>query len=129
MSKLLTLVLMLSISMSSFGQVKYVEKGQKVPYTGYLLTPEKEKETRFKLIDLDYYKKLSDINTKRLDNSFKQNELLSKQVILWKDQSTNLAEQLVNRESKSFWKSIMYFGLGALITVGLTYSVNQASRR
>jgi hypothetical protein len=121
--------MILCFSVSSIAQVKYVEKGTPAPYTGYLFTPEKEKETRFKLIDLDYYKKLSEINTARLDNAHKQNELLSKQVDLWQNHSKELSKELATNESRSFWKNILYFGLGAIITVGLTYSVNQASKR
>lgn len=128
MYKLCTLVTLLAFSHYSVAQVKYIEKDTPAPYTGYLFTPEKEKETRFKLIDLDYYKKLSEVNTERLKVSYEQQEVLEKQVTVWRDSSTKLASELASRQSRDFWENLMYFGLGALITVGLTYSVNQASK-
>jgi len=128
MYRIFTLVTLLTFSFVSVAQVRYIEKGEPAPYTGYLFTPEKEKETRFKLIDLDYYKELSEITNKRLEVSQKQQKLLDEQVVLWKNHSTDLAKEVASRDSRNFWENLMYFGLGALITVGLTYSVNQASK-
>jgi len=120
--------LLFLIPMLSFGQVQYLPKDTPAPYTGYLFTPEAEKANRKSLLDLDIYKQLDESNRRILDLRVQENKVLTEQYQLWKGQSDSLSKQLVSARNDTFWKSLVYFGLGCLVTTGLAFAVNKATK-
>lgn len=122
------LLITLLISNIAFGQVKYLEKGEQAPFTGYLFTPEKESEVRQNNESLKYYKLLDESNQRIIQMKDQELSIVRDQGALWQTQSQNLSKQLEDAKSGSFWKQTLYFGLGALITTGLAFAVNQSSK-
>jgi len=124
----LALILMFSFNVLAEGPVKYVLKGEPAEYNGYLFTPEKEKEVRFKLIDGELNKELLEINTKKLNLVEAQYKLANDQSLMWQTESNRLAKELVRKDRLDFWENLMYFGLGVLVTVAAGYTVNRIQR-
>ena len=56
------------------------------------------------------------------------NTLLTKQVDLWRTQSDELSKQLIRQEKSTFWQNLGYFALGAVLTTGLAFAVNQSTK-
>jgi hypothetical protein len=50
------------------------------------------------------------------------------QLTLYRTHNEQLAKDLVDARDSSFWKSLLYFGLGALVTTGIAFGVHQATR-
>lgn len=121
------LVLML-IPATVFGQVQYIEKNTPAPYSGFLFTVEAERANRKSLLDLDVYKQLDESNKRMLELRIQENKVLTDQYTLWKTQSESLSKQLVDANNNSFWKSLLYFGLGCVVTTGLAFAVTRATR-
>jgi hypothetical protein len=120
--------LLLLIPTLTWGQVQYLPKDTPAPYTGYLFTLEAEKANRKSLLDLDIYKQLDESNKRILDLRLQENKVLTEQYQLWKGQSDSLSKQLVSARNDTFWKSLVYFGLGCLVTTGLAFAVNKATK-
>lgn len=122
------LIASLLISATSVAQVQYIQKDSIAPYTGYLFSIEAERVNRKSLLDLDVYKQLDESNKRMLDLKIQENKLLTEQYLLWKTQSDNLSKQLISARNDTFWHSLLYFGLGCLVTTGLAFAVNKATR-
>lgn len=120
--------LLLLIPTLVFGQVQHVNKGEPSPYEGYVFTLDAERNNRKQLLDLDIYKQLDESNKRMLDLRVSENKVITEQYQLWKEQSNSLSKQLISARNDSFWKSLVYFGLGALITTGLAFGVSRATR-
>jgi hypothetical protein len=119
---------LLLISSIASAQVVHLDKGSPSPFEGYLFSIESEKANRKSLLDLDIYKELDASNRRMLDLKTQENTILTQQYVLWKDQSASLSKQLVSARNDTFWHSLLYFGLGCLVTTGLAYAVNKATR-
>jgi len=125
--KLFLLISMFTINVA-MAEVKFIEKDKPAPYSGFLFSPTAELENRLKLMDLEYFKNLTNNQNKLIDLKNKETELLAEQVKLWKDQSESLSKELTRKENYSFWKNLLYFGLGAAITTTIVFGVNKASK-
>lgn len=121
-------LLLFLISYNCIAQVQYVKKGDTVPYTGFLFTEEAERANRKSLLDLDIYKEIDESNKRMLDLRVQENKILTEQYQLWKGQSESLSKQLVSARNDTFWKSLVYFGLGCIVTTGLAFAVNKATK-
>lgn len=108
---ILSLILASSISFAECKPVTYLTEGKPAPCNGYLFTPEKEKEVRDKVQDLDKY----------IDLSKKQDDLISVlngRVINQTEQNNNLRASIESRD-KSLWvEQLIYFSLGLLAGFG-----------
>ena len=115
------------VSCTVNAEVVYVEKGKLAPYSGYLFSPEKEKETRLMVKEMGYYKNLSE----SMDKLLKSDQVLITQqdtrIELYNTQITNLSELAYKNESDSFWRNTLYFTLGAVLTGVIVFGVNKAS--
>lgn len=116
------------ISSISFAQVQHLDKGQAAPFEGYIFSLEAERANRKSLLDLDVYKALDESNKRMLELRVQENQILTQQYNLWKTQSESLSKQLVESNNNSFWKSLLYFSLGALVTTGIAFGVTRATR-
>lgn len=119
---------LLLISATATAQVQYIQKDAPAPYTGYIFSIESEKANRKSLLDLDVYKELDASSKRMLELKTQENTILTQQYVLWKDQSASLSKQLVSARNDTFWHSLLYFSLGCIITTGLAYGVNKATR-
>lgn len=118
--KFTTIILFLSISFNSLAQPKYIEKGTPAPFTGFLFSAEDELKNRKELIELDGYRQKYPLLNEN-------NEILKQQVNLWRTQSEDLSKQLIRQERSTFWQNLGYFALGAVLTTGMAFAVNQAT--
>jgi hypothetical protein len=118
----------IAIAAPTTAQVQFVEKGQAAPFTGYLFSPDKEKEARQDSESLRYYKTLDETNIKLMALKDREMELIREQSKMWQEQSSELSKQLQQSKDSNFWKTTLYFGLGALLTTALAFGVNQATK-
>jgi hypothetical protein len=125
MNKFLVLILLTSTASFACDPVKYVEKGQPAPCTGYVFTPDKEKEVRLKVVELDFYKDLVTLKERQLVAIKEENDIITKRYDLWKKESDSLSRDLSKERSNNFWRTSLYFVLGAAVTTGITYAVRR----
>lgn len=126
--KILITFLLFSQVVYADGPVQYLDKLTPAPYAGYLFTPEKEKEVRFKLVERDYYETLT---TSLTSINSKQEALLKLQddrINLYTQQVDNLSKRLAESKDSNFWSNAGFFILGALVTTGIAFSVTRATR-
>lgn len=123
-----SIITLLLISATATAQVQYIQKDTPAPYSGYLFTIEAEKANRKSLLDLDVYKELDASNKRMLELRVQENKILDSQYQLWKGQSESLSKQLVSARNDTFWHSLLYFSLGCLVTTGLAFAVNKATK-
>lgn len=117
------LILILSIFASSITNagsckdpVSFLELGNPAPCTGYLFSPEKEKELRFQALELPFYKNLTTL--------YKQETDILKQRIEIKDKQIELYEKRLDNKERS---QILWFVLGVVVT-GVAIQAYEASR-
>ena len=98
--------------------VEYLVEGSKAPCTGYLFSPKKEYEVRFKVKTYDHIVKIMKeqdelYNTMelRLQNAHKHNIYLSK--------------ELEKQKKNDFWMKTFYFSLGAVLTGVIASNVSR----
>jgi hypothetical protein len=125
---LILIILTLSQGALACNPVLRIKAGEKSPCEGYIFSIDKELETRLKLEELKTSKVVSDSKDKIINLKDIQISLLERQVTIWQDQSNDLSKQLVEKENSSFWKQTAYFMLGAALTTGLAFAVNQSTK-
>lgn len=113
MKKLIIALLLISqVSMACNKSVTYLQEGSAAPCTGYLFSPEKEKEVR-------------EIKVKYADMSqlvAKQDELtqtLNQRIYVISAQNNNLREEIKNVESRGTLEKVIYFSLGIVLGLGI----------
>lgn len=96
--------------------VTALQEGQAAPCTGYLFTPEKELEVRFKTNTYDKLTELTkkqdemiDVLNLRIDNNQKQISLYE--------------QKIQQNQSTEFYQKLLYFGLGVLTTTVIANTV------
>lgn len=106
--------------------IKYVQKGQTVGYDGYLMTPETEKNFRLLSVDFDYYKALNTTLTNI--NNVQANELkiVDERIKNKDEQIGKLTDRLASQDN--FFSKLGMFMLGAGITMGLAWGLNNATK-
>jgi hypothetical protein len=129
-NKLLSLVLTLGTISSVFAedQVTVLEKGQVSPFKGLLFPEEAAKQLQHRLVDLDYYKALSENKDKQVESYKQLVEIREQQATIWKSEAERASKDLVEERSKSRWQHALYFLGGATITTLLAFAVNKATR-
>lgn len=131
MKQIINSLLALSLFFNSVvaqAEIKYLEKGNVAPYTGYLFTPDHEK--RYRLIDqeLEYYKKTSQLN-EDLNKLFESKVKVMDDRILIRDQQIDtLSKRLTESKEGEFFTKLGFFILGALVTTGVAFGVSRAIR-
>lgn len=122
-------ICLLLIAQSAFGlDVKYIEKNEKVPYTGYLITPETERVFRINNEELVYQTKLNHTYKNIIQIHENNAFIYEKRIENLQKQNVVLVSQQVKNEDNNFLMYIGMFLLGSLATVAVTYGVNQVSK-
>lgn len=98
--------------------VVYLKQKEPAPCTGFLFSPEKEQELRLHneerklLLQINHLQKITiETSEERLQNFQKY--------------SLELETEIQRREEISFWKSALFFSLGAVITGFIASNVNR----
>jgi len=112
----LILVLSLIGNLCYAEDVIRLEKDKPAPFTGYLFTDEKTKDTRIKLLERDFYKETSESFEKSNTYLQKNLSLKDEQIKLITEQNTNLAKTLREERSMTGWERIGWFSLGIVAT-------------
>ena len=129
MNKLICLLLIFSLSFPALADFDLLNQGQAAPYTGYLITSDREKKLRMLDKELEICNNINN-SYKRLDSFNSENEaILIKRLDLYKNESERLANTLAKNNSDSFWEKTLYFGLGAVLTGFIAYGVVQATKQ
>ena len=115
-------------SLSAQAEVVRLTKGVITPYNGVLFSTDDELKNRTKLMELDFYKELDLISKQKIMILQNEVEDSQTQVKLWKDQTKELSLQVVENRDNTFIKNVLFFVLGAVLTTGIVYGVNQASK-
>jgi hypothetical protein len=118
---LILTVLLIWIDNLVYAEMVVMKRGDVCAFDGVLVDAPQMKE--FRQINEDK-KNLELQNLKLKDLSAVQDE----RVELYRQQAQSLNSELAKSESRSFWKSIGYFGLGVLVT-GLAAKVAIESTR
>lgn len=92
--------------------VSYLTEGQSAPCTGYLFTPEKELEVRYKINSYDNLTELTKKQEELIDILNKRIENNQKQIGLYQD-----------KESSGYFTQLLYFGMGVLATTLIANTV------
>lgn len=104
--------------------IQVISKGQVANCDGLLFSPEASKKADQAIQDSKYYKGLSDKLDERKTLADKENDILSKRLQLYVDQSQTLATQVTDDK----YQKLMYFGFGVLATGLATYAAVQLTR-
>jgi hypothetical protein len=109
-------------------EVKYVEKGTLAPYTGYLFSPEDEKNARLMAKEMEYFRDLSESMGKLIESDEKVIKVQNERIELYNTQIVNMSKRISETESDNFWRNTLFFVLGAVLTGAITFGVNQVSK-
>lgn len=115
------IVTLCMLSTLAYGQVQAIKKGELAPYDGYVFSLDAELKNRKELIELDALR----LKTPLLEQNL---NLITEQSKLWQATALEANKELYKRDQNSFWVNTGYFLIGALLTTGIVYGVNQASK-
>lgn len=101
--------------------VSELKQGQPAPFPGILFGYDEELKIRKDVQKLEIFQE-------RVTLLETENDLLSKKVKLWMDQSESLSKTVVQSYNDSFWKKAGFFALGTLATIGVAYAVKGATK-
>lgn len=122
MKKLILLIYMLTSSFATWADcakpVTYLSQNDPAPCSGYLFTQEKELDVRIKVSAYDNLMKLNDKNNELID-------ILSKRVENQSQQNLLLQNEINQRNNNDYWQKTLFFILGSLVTITLTYTAIQ----
>lgn len=128
MRKTVLIVLILGLFQTSWANcpedIQVISKGDIANCDGLLFSPEASKKADQAIQDSKYYKGLSDKLEERKTLADKENDILSKRLQLYVDQSQTLATQVTDDK----YQKMIYFGLGVLATGLATYAAVQLTR-
>ena len=117
--KLTTLTIMFCLMLNqATAAPTLLHKDQVAPYEGLLFSIEESNKLRIDLLDLSLVKKEKEL-------LLTENELVNKQLEVYRDHTQKQAERLVKAESGGLLGPIAMFLAGALVAVGITFGVNK----
>lgn len=126
--KVLIVLLVSTLQVPCLADVAYVERGNPAPFTGFLFSPDQEKQLRLTDQKLEFCTEKTNLLKESLET---QNEVIkfsNQRVELYKTQSDNLAKQVTEIKDDSFWKNSLYFLVGATLTGLVAYGYSRATR-
>ena len=109
MTKSALIFILIFQSMTSFASCKdpvtLLNISQSAPCTGFLFSPDAEKQAAEDHNNAKYYKILSESLVARQELQVKQNEILDKRLQLYMDQSLTLAQEVNRIETNNKWEN------------------------
>jgi hypothetical protein len=131
MTKILLIIWMtFSITTNSlFAQDPTLLKAkQPAPYDGLLFSQEKAEEVKTKLIEGDQMKLLNDSLLKSISIYKDNDSIYTQKVNLLQQQNDSLAKSLYDERSSNFWRSVLFMGLGIVVTGLAVYGAAQINK-
>lgn len=120
------LILFILSTQLAFAQdVSYLEKGSPAPYTGYLFSPQKEREIRLTTETLKYCDKSKEMALSILQDYETKDKITADRMNLRDQQIDSLSKRLVDAKDDSFLSKAGFFILGALVTGGIAYGLTR----
>lgn len=135
----LLIILSFFISSLSFAEclkpVQIVEKGNSATCTGFLFSPDKEREVRTKVTDYELLLQRQDllIQQKELykelyEKSETQITLEREKTETWKQAATKATNELMSTQNSRMQRDYLFFGAGILTTLLAGYALGAASK-
>lgn len=126
--KIVLIAQMLSFSSFADTDPYYAAKGYLLPADSWIFSPDKAKEVRNKLIDLDTALKMNESYKTSLDLQKDMALIQEKKVSIVLEQNDQLAKSLQAERTVTGWERIGYFALGIAATVFAGWAIGQASK-
>lgn len=124
MNKLILLLLIPSLLLAETDPV-YAPKGFVLTQDSWVFSPDKAKEVRNKLIDLETEQKLNESYKKTLTNHENLYKIEQEKVTILLEQNNKLAYSLNESRSLTDWQKFAYFTLGVAATVLSVYAIQK----
>lgn len=116
MKYVLILLLCFNVLADCPQKVTPIEKGEASQCTGYVFSPDAEKDAAKDRDDVQFYKELADKLTKRSILSDKENNILSQRLNLYINESNVLAKDKAQHDTTDNLLKFAYFAAGVLVT-------------
>ncbi len=116
MKHLLLMVLLLNSSIGLADDVIHLNKDDKAPFTGFLFTEEKTRETRIRLIDGDLAEVLNKSYAKENAYLRQNSDYKDTQIKLVTDRNIELSKTVIDQQSTSTVTKVLYFVGGMVVT-------------
>lgn len=126
--KTISLFLILSFCINAIGETDphFEIRGYTLLQDSWVFSPNKAKEVRDKLIDLDTYQKLNESLNRSIE-LYKKNEVINDNKInLLLEQNDTLAKNLMAERTVGNWERFGYVLLGIVMTVGAGFAIKKA---
>jgi len=121
-------LILLSLSNQVFADVLYITKGTPAAFDGFLFDTEKGKQVKQRLVERDYFEKLSQSLTIQV-NLYEGIETRSNEKYkILMDRNDDLSKNLNAERSLGNWERLGIFGLGVLATILVLYGVQHVSK-
>lgn len=108
--------------------VVLLKKGEPAPCTGFLFSPDAEKNASKAFDDAKYYKELSELLHNKNDLYLKQINILDERLMLYMKSTNELAEEVTRKRNEDFWQKTIYFGLGVAVTGLSIYAAKELTK-
>jgi magnesium-transporting ATPase (P-type) len=123
------LIVLISSSISVRADDVYeLKKGEAAPIDGTLLSVDKSKEVKNRLIEGEAQKELNTSLKKSLELEKQNTDYANEKLKLYATQNNELASSLHNERTTSNWVKFAYFAGGAAATILVLYGVQKVSR-
>lgn len=114
--------------------VQALKEGQKSPCTGYLFSPEKEKEVRITVQETELKEAEIELQKQKI-KLLKENEQYFKDIAskeaekaeLWRNRAEESTKKLVEKQEDNETRDWFLIATGILVTVAAGFAVGQAS--
>lgn len=106
----------------------YAAKGYLLPADSWVFSPDKAKEVRNRLIDLETATKMNESYKTSLDLQKDMATIQEKKVSIVLEQNDQLAKSLQAERTVTGWERIGYFALGIAATVFAGFAIRQAGK-
>lgn len=106
----------------------FAQRGYTLTKESWIFSPDKAKEIRDRLIDLQTAQKLNESYKTSLQYQQDIQDIQEKKVKLYADQNDSLAKSLQDERTVSNWERGFYFGLGIAATVLAGFAITRVNR-
>lgn len=121
-------ILLITLNVAQAAQVVPLKKGEVAPFAGVLFDPPAEQKMRLTAEQLDYYKALSESQSKINQKLVETNQIMDDRLQLYLKQNDVLASRLTESRDSAWWERAGMFVLGAVLTGAISYGVVRTLR-
>jgi hypothetical protein len=103
--------------------VQVIKEGEAAQCSGFLFSPDAEKEAATARDNAEYYTKLADAYQARAKVSQDENQILEQRLKLYMDSTANLSKEVSSRDNNSNLYYLASFSLGVIATALIVKNV------